>query len=470
MTKPLSEILSPSSVAVIGASRDPRKVGYAALRNIVNSNFQGTVVPVNPKADEILGLQCFPRISDYEGAIELAVVAIPAEEVAEVVDECGRRGVRGVVVMSAGFREEGPRGAERERMLLDVCRRYQMRLLGPNCFGVINTVHNFNASFAKRNPLRGKVAFISQSGALCAAILDWSLTEEVGFSSFVSLGNKADLDEADFIEALAEDEETSVILAYIEGVKDGERFMDVAMSATRKKPVVILKAGVTEAGAKAASSHTGAIAGSDVAYETAFRQSNVIRARSVEELFDLARALDSQDIPRGPNVAIVTNAGGPGILAADACERYGLHMVSLDANTIAVLGQSLPQAASLHNPVDVLGDAGAERYKFALENTISDPNVNSVLAILTPQAMTDPAEVAAAVVEVSKSHSDKPLVASFIGGEDVKEAHMILTRGGIPNFPYPERAVYSLKTMWDYSSYLKKPVEFQPPIVEVEKR
>lgn len=453
----LEALFNPSSVAVIGASKEPGKVGHEVLRNVIASGYKGEVYPVNPKADVILGIKCYPSVLEVPEDIDLGVVAVPAAIVPQIAEEAGRKGVKALVIISAGFRETGREGTELEKRVVDVCRKYGVRVLGPNCLGVMDTYTPINASFAAETPLRGNIAFVSQSGALCAAVLDWSLEEEIGFSKFVSLGNGADIDEADLMSALAEDEDTEVILVYLEGVKDGEKFMKVARGVTRRKPVIVVKSGVTDAGARAVSSHTGSIAGSDLAFDVAFRQAGIIRAFTIEEVFDLAETFSTQPVPKGPNLAIVTNAGGPGILATDACERHGLKMAPISTEIVERLRERLPPEASFHNPVDILGDATAWRYRFALETILKSPDVHSVLVILTPQAMTDAEETARAIVEVRKKFQYKPIVTAFLGGEMIRKAVRILTESRVPSYLFPERAVYSLSTLVKYGEYVMAP-------------
>ena len=452
----LSAIFRPRSVAVIGASRNPGKVGHILVRNLIDTGFPGKVYPVNPKAKEILGLRCFSDVREIPDEVDLAVIAIPAPLVLDVVKACGEKGVKAVIVISAGFKETGVEGAALERQLLEVCRRYGMRMQGPNCLGVIDTHTPLNLSFAASMPRKGNIGFISQSGALGTAVLDWVLREDIGFASFVSLGNKADLNEIDFIEAMAEDPEVRVILLYVESIEEGERFVRVAREVVRKKPLIVLKGGTSTAGARAAGSHTGAMVGSFTAYKTAFKQSGVIMARSVEELFDYAIAFSTQPLPRGNSVAIVTNAGGPGILATDMCEALGVKLARLSAETLKGLREGLPPASSVHNPVDILGDARAERYRTAIEKVLDDPSVSSLLVILTPQAMTESVETAKAIVELSGGR-DKPVLAVFMGGESVEEASRYLIDHGIPCFNFPEKAVRALAALIEYAEFLERP-------------
>jgi len=464
----LEDFFMPSSVAVIGAAREPGKVGHTILRNILNSGYEGKIFPVNPKADAILDLKCYPNILKVPENVDLGVITVPSFLVPQVVEECGEKGIKSLVVISAGFKEIGPEGAALERQLLNASRKHKIRILGPNCLGIVDTYTPLNATFAAETPLRGNIAFISQSGALCIAVLDWSLTENIGFSRFVSLGNKSDLDEADFMQAIVDDPNTNVILVYIESVGNGEKFIKVAKQVTRKKPVIILKSGVSEAGARAASSHTGALAGRDIAFETAFKQTGIIRARSIEELFDLAETFSTQPIPEGPNVVIITNAGGPGILATDACDKYGLKLAPINSELLKKLSSGLPPTASLHNPIDCIGDATPERYGFALSNVMDYKEAHSVMTLLTRQAMTEPEKIAEFIVEMKKKYPTKPIVAAFMGGEKVKDAVGILTKARIPNFPFPERAIFALAEITKYGEYLRTPLEEERPHFTVD--
>jgi len=449
----LEKLFDPKSIAVIGASRKEGKVGHSVLKNLLQYGYKGSIYPINPKAKEILGIQTYPTISAVEGEIDLAVVAIPSESVPSILKDCVEKRVGSVIIISAGFKESGKQGSGRERELVEIIKGSRIRVLGPNCLGVINTASNLNASFAAGMPTRGNIAFFSQSGALCTAVLDWAVEEDVGFSKFISLGNKADIDEINLMLALADDPETRVILGYLEGIDDGVRFMQAVSEVSKKKPIIITKAGRTQAGARAASSHTGTLAGSDAAYQAAFRQCGVIRANTVEALFDFAIAFAYQALPRGPNLAILTNAGGPGIIATDAAENSILQMASFREETIRELREKLPAHASIYNPVDVIGDAGANRYEQAMRTIINDPGVNSLMVILSPQAMTDIKETAEVISKISASVLDKPIVSSFMGGLEVKAGIKILRSGKIPNYSYPERAVASLEAMLKYQRW-----------------
>ena len=456
----LSAFFNPASVAVIGASTDPAKLGHAVLDNLVRGGyFDGDrkVFPINPKADEILGLRCYASVLAVPDPIDLAVIVIPYMGVPAVLRECGQKHIPAAIIISAGFREAGREGLERELELVEISRQYGVRLVGPNCLGVIDTVTRLNASFAAGMPPGGPMAFMSQSGALGTAILDWAQAGRLGLSKFVSLGNKADVSETDLLRAWADDPSSKVILCYIEGLPDGQEFMQVARQVSKKKPVVAIKSGITQAGARAVSSHTGSLAGSEQAYQAAFHQAGVIRVNSLEDLFDCARAFGYLPPLRGDRIAVVTNAGGPGILATDALERASLSLARFEPERIRALEQSLPDAASAANPVDVLGDARADRYRFALEQVSTDPHVDAVVVILTPQATTEIAETARVVADVAKQAA-VPVLGCFMGEARVQEGTAVLDREGVPNFPFPERAALVLKAMRDYRGYQAQPV------------
>ncbi len=442
----------PDSIAVIGASRTPGKVGHDIVRNLMDAGFEGPVYPVNPKADEVLGLDCYGSVTDVEGDVELAVIAIPAKYVLGAVDECGEKGIGAVIVITAGFKEAGEEGAELERRLAQKCQQHGIRCIGPNCLGVISPAARVNASFGATMPKPGNIAFFSQSGALGTAILDVAVGEDIGLSRFVSYGNKADVDETDLIEALGQDEQTDVILGYVESISDGQKFMDVTSRVTRRKPVVIFKSGRTSAGAKAASSHTGSLAGSDSAYSAAFRQCGVVRAETVDSFFGYARAFAARKLLKGDAVAVVTNAGGPGIIATDAIEFSRLRMAALSADTRRVLQQELPPQANINNPVDVLGDAHADRYRLAIEAVRRDDAVAAILTILTPQTSTEPESTAEAVAAAAVE-TDKPILAAFMGSASVQASWDILERHGVANFHSPDGAVQALEAMADYADW-----------------
>ena len=454
----LTEFFNPNSVAVIGASTDPRKLGYSVLENLIEGGYatQGKIFPINLTATEILSVPAYPTVQDVHGPIDLAVIVIPYPYVPDALRTCGEKGIPAVIVISAGFREAGREGVERELELIDITRHYGIRLIGPNCLGVIDTYTPLNASFSAGTPPKGPMAFMSQSGALGTAVLDISLAGRLGLSKFVSLGNKADVDEIDLLNAWCDDPHTQVIMIYSEGMANGQEFISTARRVTAKKPVVAIKSGVTQSGSRAVSSHTGSLAGSEQAYHAAFNQAGVLRAESMQSLFDIALALGYQPLLQGDRIAIITNAGGPGILATDALERSGLSLARFENETISSLGLHLPDAASAANPVDVLGDARADRYQFALEIVVADPNVDGLLVVLTPQAMTEIDATAEAVGRLSKS-LDKPIITSFMGEAQVESGIDLLESFGVPNYPFPERAALAFKAMSDYRKVLNRP-------------
>ncbi len=456
----LETFFQPQSVAVIGASRNPDKLGYAVLANLKEGGFSGSLYPINPKADEILGLRAYPSVVDVPDSVDLAVIVIPYPYVPAALEECGKKGIPSVVVISAGFREVDREGLERERELIGIAEQYGMRLIGPNCLGVIDPNTPLNASFAAGMPPSGPIAFMSQSGALGTAVLDMAMAGRIGFSKFVSLGNKADVSEIDLLEAWGKDPASKVILIYVEGVPDGQKFIEVARRVTRDKPVVAIKSGVTASGSRAVSSHTGSLAGSEAAYKAAFRQAGVIRATSMEALFDYARGFAYQPLLQGERIGIVTNAGGPGILATDALEHADLQIPRLSHETTQALNDYLPGAASAANPVDVLGDAMADRYEQAIRLVLDDEKVDGVMVILTPQAMTEIEETAHAVGQMAQE-ADKPVLACFMGEARVDAGIDVLWQYGVPNYPFPERAAAAFAAMSDYRQERGRPI-FRP--------
>jgi len=451
----LESLLIPKKVAVIGASRTPGKVGYEILSNLIEGGFQGEIIPINPSADEVLGLKCFPDLKSYGGKIDMAVVSIPTKYVMEAAKSGIEAGAGSLIVITAGFKEVGPEGGKLENELANYCRARGVRLMGPNCLGLINTHHKMNASFAKKMPKVSDISVLSQSGALATAILDWIVARNLGLGKILSIGNKADLDETDFIQALAEDEHTNVIVGYLESINDGDEFIKVAEAAAAIKPIIIYKAGTTAAGSKAASSHTGSLAGADIAYGSAFKRSGVIRAGTFEEIFDYATAFAMEPLPQGRRVAIITNAGGPGIMAADAVENANLTIASITEEIAQALKKKLPPAASVGNPIDVLGDAEPERYALAVEAAQKDTAVDAIIVILTPQAMTD----SRGTVQAVKACLDgtKPVLSCFMGGDDVAPGRDELIKEDMPDYPSPERAVAALKAMCDYVEWKNRP-------------
>jgi acetyl coenzyme A synthetase (ADP forming)-like protein len=451
----LETLLYPKAVAVIGASRNPEKVGHAVLANLVNGGFKGTIVPVNPSIEEILGLKCYKSPGDYKNPIDLGIVVVGGQYVKDALQSCLDAGAKSVIVITAGFKEVSAAGAKAEQELVELCRAQGARMVGPNCLGVLNTDHHMNATFAPSVPPPGKISVISQSGALCVAILDWAANQKLGLGKVISFGNKADLNEADFIQALAEDKATNVIAGYLESIKEGDKFLRVAEQAAAIKPVVILKVGITQAGAKAASSHTGSLAGADIAYGAAFKRAGVIRAENFEALFDYAAAFAMQPLPNGERVAIITNAGGPGIMAADAAEGLGLKLLSPGKESDAKLRAFLPASAAFGNPVDVIGDAEPDRYVKAFEVMQDDDQTDGIVVVVTPQNMTRPLELAE---KLGASHrGKKPVLAVFMGGTEVSAAKEKLMAEGIPNYPSPDRAIAALRAMCDYAAWRRRP-------------
>ncbi|MCL4558085.1 MAG: acetate--CoA ligase family protein [Deltaproteobacteria bacterium] len=456
----LDTIFKPSSIALIGASRVPGKVGYSLLKNIAGGGYRGKVYPVNPTASEILGITVYPDIKSIPGPIDLAVFMIPPRAIISSIKDCADRETKFAVVISAGFKEVGVEGALLEKQLKEQADAHGIRLVGPNCLGVIDTKARLNASFAADMPLAGDISILSQSGALLTAILDWALANDMGFSKFISLGNKADLNEADFIEYLADDPDTRVVLGYIEGVSDGRAFIEKAYRASKKKPVILIKAGGTTVGARASSSHTGTLAGSDAAFDAAFKQSGVIRAHTIEELFDIGKLFESQPLPKEGGLAIVTNAGGPGIITADATERAGIRLAHPDDDSILALKKVLPPSAAFGNPFDIIGDALADRYKSALDILVKDRDVSGILVLLTPQDMTEIDRTAQTVVDVSNGDArrlGRTVIGGFMGGKDIASGIRILNSGKVPNYVFPESAIRAYRVAMNYRDWLSKP-------------
>lgn len=452
---PLASLLSPRSIAVIGASHTPGKVGYIVLDNLIKSGFRGPIIPVNPKSTEILGLPCVARLQGADVCPDLAVIVVPSAGVLAVADDAIAAGVGALAVITSGFRESGAEGCALEKELGERCAAAGVHLLGPNCLGVINTSIHMNASFAPQTPTAGGISVVSQSGALCAAILDLAKTRGLGLAKVISIGNKTNLAEADFLRVLAEDPQTKVIACYLESITDGDAFIRAAEATAAIKPVVVLKAGVTGAGARAASSHTGSLAGGAQVYAAAFRRAGVIPAYNFEALFDITTALAMQPLPKGNRVAIITNAGGPGILAADASEQLGLTVAPLGAEIADRLRPQLPPYANVGNPIDVLGDATPQRYVVAINAALDDDDVDAIITILTPQAMTRPAETAEAIIRSYRGN--KPILAAFMGAHDVADARRAFVAADVPDYATPDRAAVALKAMCDYAAWRVRP-------------
>jgi acetyltransferase len=456
----LAPFLDPASVAVIGASRDPYKVGGSVVANLRSAGFPGRIVPVNARADSVQGLSAVRSMLEVEGPVDLAVIAVPARDVLGALKQCAARKVGGAVVISAGFRETGGEGLRRETELREWLQGQPLRVLGPNCLGWIRPARRLNVTFAPGMPEPGGIAFVTHSGALAVAILDWARERRVGFSLFASLGNQADVNESDLLDAVAEDAETRVVACYLEGVADGRRFLEALRRAAAVKPVVLLKAGRSAEGARAVSSHTGALAGSDRAFDAAARQAGALRVDTVEELFAIARGLSSQPLPRGRRLVVVTNGGGLGIVATDAARAAGLELEPPDEAVRRRLAEGLPAAAGLGNPVDLVGDADARRYGHAL-HSLEEGSADAVLVLLTPQAATDAASIARTIAGSTRGWSI-PVVAAFVGGARVAPGVRILEEAGIPCYAFPEPAVKTLAGMARLAS-LRAETAVAPP-------
>ena len=457
MFKDIESIMSPRSIAVVGATNRPGSVGLAVFRNILSAGFQGVLYPVNPRARFVQSVKAYPKIGDIPDEVDLAVVIVPAEIVSTILEEAGEKQVKGAIVISAGFKEVGGQGVALEEQLKAVVKKYGIRLVGPNCLGIINNNQDvrMNASFATKTPKAGNIAFISQSGALCTAVLDYAEGRNIGFSQFISFGNKADVNEIDLLRYLKDDPDTDVILMYLEDISHGREFLETAREIIWEahKPILVIKSGRSVEGARAAASHTGSLAGSDTAYDAIFRQSGILRVEEINELFNYAVAFAKQPIPRGNHIAIVTNAGGPGIVATDAAIRHDLGMATLSKETKRKLKQDLPPTASIQNPVDVIGDATHERYQSAIRHILTDENVDGAIVILSPQAMTDILETAEIVPRVAQD-VNKPVLCSFMGIVDVSEGVRYLEEHGIPNYAFPEEAVRAMASMVRYGELL----------------
>jgi acetyl coenzyme A synthetase (ADP forming)-like protein len=451
------KLLKPESVAVIGASADTTKVGNNVLENMVSGGYAGKIYPVNPKADEILGMKCFRSILDIKDQVDLAVIAVKREIVASVLKDCATGGVEAAIIITAGFSETGEEGKRLQEEVAQIARQNRMALLGPNCLGLINPWLRLNASFGQAAGEPGPIALISQSGALITAIQDMAAHNKIGFSMLASIGNKATLDEVEFLQMLQRDENTNVITAYLEDISRGQEFMRVAERISKNKPIVVLKAGRTASGAKAASSHTGSLAGSDSAYASAFERTGVIRVDSIERLLDIAVAFACQPLPKGDRIAVVTNAGGPGIMMTDALEMAGLTMAQFDDATRKKLLSILPPAGSCRNPVDVLGDAGGELYGAAAGTLLESKAVDGIIVILTPQKMTDAVGSAGAIVEAARDKG-KPVLACFMGADTVDGGIEVLRQNRIPCYPVPERAAQAMHELVEYGRYRARPL------------
>lgn len=452
--QPLDVFFEPRNVALIGASETPGSVGRTLLQNLRASPFGGTVFPVNLKRSNVLGIKAYPSLKKLPEPADLAVIATPAPTVPGLIEECVAAGVKAAIIISAGFKEVGKAGIELEHTVLKTARAGKLRLIGPNCLGVMRPPSGLNATFANGIAAPGSVAFISQSGALCTSILDWSRKENVGFSAFISVGSMLDVGWGDLIDYLGDDPQTKSILIYMESIGDARAFLSAAREVALSKPILVIKAGRTEQAAKAAASHTGSLAGSDAVLDAAFRRSGVLRVNRISDLFYMAEVLAKQPRPHGPRLMILTNAGGPGVLATDAVIGEGLQLASLSKNTLETLNNQLPVAWSHSNPIDLLGDAPPERFRESIQVVAKEANSDGLLVILTPQAMTDPTATAQAVIAAQRNEN-KPLLTSWMGGQDVAAANDLLAKAHIPTFPYPDTAVRAFSYMWRYTYNLR---------------
>ncbi|MBM9536498.1 acetate--CoA ligase family protein [Desulfobulbus alkaliphilus] len=451
----LDRLFSPQTIAVIGASKTIGKVGYDIMSNLVKSGFKGPVIPVNSAGGELFGLKVYPHITEYPDPVDLVVIAVPAELVPAAAREAVRKKAGAIVVVASGFKESGLQGRELEEELTAICRQGGVRLLGPNCLGIINTAIRLNASFSRRIPQPGHLAIFSQSGALCTAMMDIADEREMGVSIAISIGNKADINEVDVLATLAGDDETKVIVGYLEDISDGDKFVKAAEEASSRKPVVILKAGTTSAGARAAAIHTGVPVGKDTAYGAAFKRAGICRADSFEALFDYATALALQPTPRGNRVLIITNSGGSGTMAADAAEKSGLVVSRLTDGLTASLRDKLPLAACINNPIDISADAEPRHYATVIASALADGSIDAILVVLAPQYMNEPAATVRAIL--AQLDDTVPILASFLGGSDVMPSRKELAAAGLPFYDSPERAAGALKAMYEYGVWKRRP-------------
>jgi acetyltransferase len=467
-SQPLDAFFAPRNIAVIGASEKAGSVGRTLLWNLIGNPFGGTVFPINPKRKSVLGIKAYPSIADVPEPVDLVAIATPAATVPGLIGECVAANVKAAIIISAGFKEIGPEGIALEQEILEKAKAGNLRIIGPNCLGVMSPINNLNATFASAIAAPGNVGFISQSGALCTSILDWSFRENVGFSAFISIGSMLDVDWGDLIYYLGDDPNTESIVIYMESIGDARSFLSAAREVALTKPIIVIKAGRTAAAAAAAASHTGALAGSDEVLNAAFRRCGVLRVDTIDELFNMAEVLAKQPRPKGNRLTILTNAGGPGVLTTDALISHGGKLAPLSSETLAALDEILPPHWSHHNPIDILGDADPERYAKTIEIALKDPNSDGLLAILTPQAMTDPTRTAQRFVEIVQNRSlpSKPILASWMGGTGITPGEEILNRASIFTLPFPDTAAHVFNDMWRYSYNLKS--LYETPILADE--
>ncbi len=457
----LDPLFHPKSIAVIGAKDEEATVGRTLLTNLKSGGFSGKIYPVNPKRNAVLGMKCYSCIREIPERVDLAVIVTPAKTVPVVLRECVEAKVRSCIVISAGFKEMGPEGAQLEDELVEIAKNAKIPLIGPNCLGVMNPHSNLNATFARGQALKGHLGFISQSGAMCTAVLDWSLKEKIGFSAFVSIGSMADVDWGDLIDYLGNDPETTSLLLYMETIGNPRKFLSAAREIAIEKPIIVIKGGRTAKAAQAAASHTGSLACSDEIFNAALERVGVLRVESIGELFQMASVLARQPRPKGPNLAIITNAGGPGVLATDAAILAGASLCPIQGETLEALNRVLPAAWSKNNPIDLIGDADAKRYADAIEIIGKDDACDALLAILSPQDMTDAESAARAILPFAST--SKPLLASWMGGESVAKGVKLLNEAGVPTFEYPDDAAKTFSAMWRYSQTIQTLYEMPDP-------
>ena len=469
MSHAIDPILKPRSIAVIGASRSPNTIGFQILDNLIRFGFTGSVHPVNPQAASVHSVRAFPSVGAIPEAVDLAIIVVPKQHVNGVAEECGRAGVRGIVVISAGFREIGGEGIERERALMEIVRRYGMRMVGPNCMGVLNCdpAISMNATFAPTMPPPGRAAFVSQSGALGVSVLDYAKEYGIGIAQFVSVGNKPDVSGNDLLLQWEHDPAVGIILMYVENFGNPRRFLELASRITRQKPIIVVKSGRSRVGARAAASHTGALAASDAAVDAMLAQAGVLRAVSIEELFDMAMAFGPQRLPRSRRVAVLTNSGGPGILAADALETHGLDVVELEPETVARLQPLFPEEASIRNPLDMIASATAAGYHTALDALLHDRRVDAAVAIFVPPLGIRQEDVAESIGSVAAEHPDKPVLAVLMGRSGLPQGKAELHRAGVPAYIFPESAARALAALSRHREWLDRPVA-DAPVIEIE--
>jgi len=473
VTLNLDKIFNPESIAVIGASDEEGSVGYTLMKNLTELGYKGKFYPVNIHKTEILGLKAYQTVDQLPETVDLAIIATPAKTVPDIVEQCGKAGITGVIIISAGFKEVGPEGKALEDKIIEIKKRYNLRIIGPNCLGIIRPSDRLNATFTDKMPKSGRIAFISQSGALGAAILDWAIHENIGFSNFVSIGSMIDVDFGDLIDYFGTDPKTRSILMYIEGLTDARKFMSAARHFARTKPIIVVKAGKFSESARAAASHTGALTGEDMIYDAAFKRAGLVRVDEIADLFNSAEVLGTQPLPRGPKLAIITNAGGPGVMATDALIARGGKLAKLSQKTMELFNKVLPHYWSRGNPIDILGDAKADRYKVVVEACLNDKNIDGLLIIYTAQAVGNPSEIAKSIVKTCKSRGfcNKTILTSFMGYEEVQEANRIFNENSIPTYSTPEQAVKTYLYMYQYKRNLELlyetpeelPVDIVPP-------